>query len=60
MLQAVSHWLLAWAQRKVMIESAPLTVQCMPACLRRWPMTDLQPASTTPEPTNRPHRRNQW
>jgi hypothetical protein len=42
------------------MESAPLTVQCMPACLSLWPMTDLQPVSTTPKPTNRPHWRNQW
>jgi hypothetical protein len=29
----------------------------MPESLSRWPMTDLQPASTTPEPTNRPRVR---
>ncbi len=31
-----SHWLLASAQRRVMIESAPVTVECMPDCLSRW------------------------
>ena len=35
-----------------MMASAPLVVQCMPACLRRWPTTVLQVASTTPEPAN--------
>jgi hypothetical protein len=29
----------------------------MPDSLRRWPTRDLQPASTTPEPTNRPWSR---
>ena len=48
-----SHWLLACAQRKVMMASAPLTVQCILDCLSRWPMTALQPASTTPELMNR-------
>jgi len=33
--------------------SAPLTVHLMPDDFRRWPMTDLHPASTTPELTNR-------
>lgn len=41
-------------QRRAMILFAPRTVQCMPDCLRRWPITVRQPASTTPEPTNRP------
>jgi hypothetical protein len=31
--------------------AAPLTVQCMPARLSLWPMTDLQPASTRPVPS---------
>ena len=54
-----SQVLLASLQRRAMIESAPVTVQCMLDCLRRWPMTVLQLAST-PEPTNRPRERNQW
>ena len=36
---------------------APATVQRMPDCLRRWPITVLQPASTTPEPTKKPRAR---
>jgi len=32
---------------------APRTVQNMPEGLRREPITVLQPASITPEPTNR-------
>ncbi len=32
--------------------SAPVMVQRMPDILRRWPMTALQPDSTTPEPAN--------
>jgi len=32
---------------------APRTVQNIPHCLTREPITVLQPASTTPEPTNR-------
>ena len=37
---------------------APLTVQNIPDCLRREPMTVLHPASITPEPTNKYWRRN--
>lgn len=37
---------------------APRTVQNMPDRLRREPMTALQPASITPEPTNRCWERN--
>ena len=44
-------------QRRAMMASAPGMVQCMPDCLSLWPMTDLQPASTTPEPTNMPRDR---
>ena len=33
---------------------APATPQNMPDCLSRRPMTVLQPASTTPEPMNKP------
>ena len=33
---------------------APLTVQCMPDSFSRWAITVLQPASTTPDPTNKP------
>src|SRR5712691_13177516 len=51
--QVASHWLLASAQRRAMIESAPGMVQCMPDCLSLCPTTVLQLASTTPEPTNR-------
>jgi hypothetical protein len=39
------HWLLVSANRRAMMASAPATVQCMPDCLRRGLMTDLQPAS---------------
>jgi hypothetical protein len=39
-----------------MMASPLATVQCMPDCLRRRPMTDSQPASTTPEPVNQPQR----
>ena len=59
-LQMASQVLLASRQRRAMMASAPLTVQCMPDCLSLWPMTVLQLASTTPEPTKRPHWRNQW
>ena len=41
-------------QRSAMIASAPATVQCIPARLQRTPITVLQPASTTPDPTQRP------
>jgi hypothetical protein len=37
---------------------APPTVQNIPDCLTREPITVLQPASTTPEPINRCWRRN--
>ena len=37
--------------------AAPGMVQRMPESLSRWPMTALQPASTTPEPTNMPRER---
>ena len=36
-----------------MMAFAPRTVQNMPDCLRREPITVLQPASMTPDPTNR-------
>jgi len=39
---------------KAIMLFAPLTVQCMPDCLSRCPITVRHPASTTPEPTNRP------
>src|SRR5258708_948981 len=32
-----SHWLLASLQRRAMMASAPLTVQCVPACLSLCP-----------------------
>ena len=44
-------------QRRAMMALAPATVQRMPDCLRRWPMTVLQPASITPDPTNKPRAR---
>src|SRR6266704_5712535 len=50
---------LACWQRSVAMASAPTTVQRMPDSLRRCPMTALHPASTAPEPTNRPRERNQ-
>ena len=51
---------LACSQRSAEMASAPATVHLMPDDFRRWPMTALQPASTTPEPVNRPRERNQW
>ena len=36
---------------------APRTVQNIPDCLRRLPMTVLHPASITPVPTNKPRLR---
>lgn len=44
-------------QRRAMIALAPVTLQRIPDCLSRSPML-LQAASTTPEPTKRPWRRN--
>src|ERR1700677_2045353 len=41
-----------------MIALAPRTVQNMPDCLSREPITVLHPASMTPEPTNKCWRRN--
>ena len=37
-----------------MMASAPATVQCMPARLRRVPTATLQPASTTPVEVQKP------
>ena len=37
---------------------APRTVQNIPDCLRRTPITVLQPASITPDPTNKFWSRN--
>src|ERR1039458_7579001 len=37
---------------------APRTVQNIPDCLRRTPITVLQPASITPDPTNKCWSRN--
>jgi hypothetical protein len=50
MLQSGSNKRLARAQRRFNNCPAPSTLQRMPDCLRRCPTTDLQPASTTPEP----------
>ncbi len=44
---------LRWQHRRAMIAFAPRTVQNMPDFLRREPITVLQPASMTPEPTKR-------
>jgi putative transposase len=49
---------LSWQHRKARMALAPRTVQNMPDCLQREPMTVLQPASITPEPTNRCCARN--
>jgi hypothetical protein len=46
--------LLSWP-RKVRMPVAPCSVHLMPDSLSRWP--DLQSASATPEPTNRPRAR---
>ena len=56
--QAASHWLLASRQRRAVMASAPAMVHLMPDIFRRCPMTALQPASTAPEPTDRPRERN--
>jgi hypothetical protein len=37
-------------QRRAIIALAPRTDQRIPDCLRRWPITVRQPASSTPEP----------
>ena len=52
--QKSSHRLLKIQQRKAIILSAPWTVQCIPDCFSRCPITVRQPASTTPEPINSP------
>lgn len=52
--QNSSHRPLRSAQRRAMMALAPRTVQRMPDCFSRNPTTVLQPASTTPDPTNRP------
>ena len=41
---------LAWMQRKARTLSAPGSPQNMPDCLHRFPMSERQPASTTPDP----------
>ncbi len=41
-------------QRNAIMLLAFLTVQCIPDCLRRWPITARHPASITPEPINKP------
>src|ERR1035438_4316472 len=51
--QNSSHRPLSWQHRSAMMALAPVTVQRIPDCLSRSPMIVLQPASTTPEPTNR-------
>jgi len=45
---------LSWQHLRAIMALAPLTVQCMPDSFKRWPITVLQPASTTPDPTNKP------
>ena len=56
--QNSSQRLLIWQQRSAIMALAPLTVQCIPDSFSRWPMTVLYPASTTPDPTNKPWLRN--
>ena len=56
--QKSSNFPLMRQQRRAMIRLAPSTVQNMPDCFRREPMTVLHPASMTPEPTNNPCARN--
>jgi integrase/recombinase XerD len=48
---------LACWQRRVVMPVAPRVDQCMPESFNRWPITALQPASTTPEPMNMPRAR---
>jgi hypothetical protein len=45
---------LSLLQRRAMMAFAPLTVQCMPARLRRVPITTLHPASRTPVEVHKP------
>src|SRR3972149_9913242 len=52
--QKSSQRLLRILQRRAIMLFAPLTVQCIPDCFSRCPMTVRQPASKTPEPTKRP------
>ena len=56
--QYSSNCPLRWQHRRATMAFAPRTVQNMPDCLRREPITVLQPASMTPEPTNKCWRRN--
>ena len=46
------------SQALISVDTAPRTVQNIPDCLRREPITVLHPASMTPEPTNKCWRRN--
>ena len=52
--QKSSHRAERRAQRRARIALAPLTVQCIPARLSRTHAVVLQPASTTPDPMDRP------
>src|SRR4030067_3407437 len=52
--QKSSHRALRMQHLKAIMGLAPLTVQCMPDCLSGCPITQRQPASTTPEPMKRP------
>ena len=56
--QKSSNRPLSLPQRSARMASAPATVQCMPARLHRTATAVLQPASTTPEPTQRLCARN--
>src|SRR3989304_8975739 len=52
--QKSSQRLLRILQRRAIMLFAPLTVQCIPDCFSRCPITVRHPASKTPEPTKRP------
>ena len=58
-IQMCSQRLLASWHLRVRMPVAPGSVQRMPDNLSRWPITALQPASTVPDPTNRPRDRYQ-
>src|ERR1700686_4178890 len=56
--QESSNLRLRRVQRSATMALAPRTVQNMPDCLSRDPITVLHPASITPEPMNNPCFRN--
>ena len=57
-VEKIGYRYLVQQQRRAMIASAPRTVQNMPDGLSREPITVLQPASITPDPTNKFLARN--